>query len=75
MNTPSPPPPLPPGNLVTKTMPTLGSVIGSASGAAIAAAFKISDPLTVATLVTCTTALVTALFHWAGNKFGLPALE
>jgi hypothetical protein len=69
MNTPAPEPK--PITLAAKTMPTLGSIIGSAVGAAIAAACKITDPVTVATIVTVLTAGTTALFHWVGNKIGV----
>jgi hypothetical protein len=70
MNTPNPNGKTP-ATLAAKTMPTLGSIIGSAVGAAIAAGFKITDPVTVATVVTVVTAGTTALFHWVGNKIGV----
>ena len=52
MNTPDPKPST---TLAAKTLPTLGSIIGSAVGAAIAAGFKFTDPVTVATIVTVVT--------------------
>jgi len=70
MNTPNPNG-KPPTTLASKTMPTLGSIIGSALGAALAAGFKITDPMTVATVVTVMTAGTTALFHWVGSKIGV----
>jgi len=68
MNTPDP---KPAATLAAKTMPTLGSIIGSALGAAIAAGFKVTDPVTVASIVTVLTAGTTSLFHWLGNKIGV----
>lgn len=71
MNTPNPNG-KPPTTLAAKTLPTLGSIIGSAVGAAIAAGFKFTDPVTVATIVTVVTAGTTALFHWISARTGLP---
>jgi hypothetical protein len=70
MNTPNPNG-KPPTTLAAKTLPTLGSIIGSAVGAAIAAGFKFTDPVTVAAIVTVVTAGTTALFHWVGSKIGV----
>ena len=68
MNTPDP---RPPATLAAKTLPTLGSIIGSAIGAAIAAGFKLTDPVSVASLVTVVTAGTTALFHWLSARTGI----
>jgi hypothetical protein len=65
----------PPASLATTTLPTVGSLVGSASGAAIAALFKVTDPMSVALIVTAVTGVVTALFHWVGVKLDVPALE
>jgi hypothetical protein len=68
MNTPDPKPPT---TLAVKTLPTLGSIIGSAIGAAIAAGFKLTDPVSVAAVVTVVTAGTTALFHWLSARTGV----
>ena len=52
------------------TLPTLGAVVGSALGAFINSKLGALDPLLGSTVVTVTTALVTALFHWAGTRLG-----
>lgn len=72
MNTPTPTPPPPASsNLAQNTMPTLGSIVGSASGATLASALHVTDPVAVGSIVTGVTALVTALFHFLGAKFGV----
>jgi hypothetical protein len=55
-------------------MPTLGAVVGSALGAFINSKLGPLDPLLGPTVVTVTTAMVTALFHWFGTKLGGLAL-
>lgn len=64
-------PPPPPATLAQNTMPTLGSIVGSAGGAALAASIHVTDPVAVGSIVTGVTALVTALFHFLGGKFGV----
>lgn len=71
MNTPTPPTPAPSGNAVTASMPTLGSLIGSAGGAAAVGALHVADPVLGGALVSLITALSTALFHFLGSKIGI----
>ncbi len=75
MTDPTPPVTTPvPLTATQATLPTLGSIIGSALGALITAKVAPHDPLVGSTIVTLTTGLITGLFHLVGTKLGLAAL-
>jgi hypothetical protein len=68
----SAPPTLPPAVHPAATVaPTLGSLIGSAAGLALAAVLHIPDPVNAGLVVSAVTGVVTAVFHWLGNKIGV----
>ena len=72
MNTPQPNDrPHPVATTAKVSLPTLGSILGSAGGVTLAAKLGITDPVTVGTLVTIVTAIVTGLCHFIGEKIGV----
>jgi hypothetical protein len=72
--------PEPSGTVSTGTAaavtPTLGATVGSALGTLLAGLLpKPLDPLLSGTVITVTTAAVTAAFHWLGLKLSALAAK
>lgn len=72
MNTPTSLEPLqPPPSVTQRTLPTVGSILGSVLGSVVVTKAGL-DPVTGTTVLAGLTALVTGLFHWLGSKIGVP---
>jgi len=67
------PPPANAGTPTQASMPTLGSILGTAAGVAAAGAFHL-DPtgLYGGALVSAIVGLFTAAFHWFSTKLNIP---
>jgi hypothetical protein len=56
------------------TLPTLGSILGSALGTIVAAKIAPGDALFGPAIISAVTGLFTGLFHLIGTKLGLATL-
>jgi len=67
------PPPSPQGNAATASLPTLGSILGTAAGVAAAGALHM-DPTGIygGAVVSAIVGLFTAGFHWISSKLNVP---
>lgn len=76
MNNPNPVPPAPSAGTATNVAPSLGALVGTMAGLAVCGSFKLNplDPSTGGAITTVVGTGVCALFHWLGQKTGIPGL-
>jgi uncharacterized membrane-anchored protein len=64
-------PPPAPVTATQASLPTVGSLVGSALGSVLADQLGL-DAVNAASVIAGCTALMTAAFHWIGSKLGAP---